>query len=72
MNYFYILFTKKQTFDDVCFFVIWEALPPFAPFLRAHNSIMAQIPSTEAKVFANWAALRKSVVLLAPLIIFKR
>ena len=70
-GYYIKLFTKSSCRCGHCGFSwFWGAPPLVAPFLSAHDYIMAQLHPAEAKVFANWVRWRKSVVLLAPLIIW--
>lgn len=49
-------------------FVIRGLLALCPRYLRAHNNIIAGIRPAEVQVCTNWVALRKSVILLVPLI----
>lgn len=67
-----ILFAKLLTFDDVNNFAILKGAAFLCAILRAHDNIIAQIQTAEAQVCANWVALRKSAILLAPLIFLNK
>ena len=66
-------FSQKTASILRCSFsVSFSGAAALRKILRANKYIILRIHTAEAQVCANWVVLRKSVVLLAPLIIYNK